>query len=150
MAERKSANAAEGQEVMTERSLGRALALLEARAEGLNPAPKFFVPGEDEFISSLRDRRDKLRAHPDLMQSLFKTIPRHGCEREYSFLADNPDYFLVYLTNATAKDSTGDYLRLFEHMNNCYMCFEEYSLTLRDYHQMTQELRGRGKTNDLN
>jgi len=152
MTARKSENTLEAQEVNSDLSLGRALATLDARANGQNTDLNRFGPSYGEFLSSLRERRDELRASPGQIHDLYQTIPKHGCDKEEALLAEEPDYLLVYLTNDphAAKDSTGDYLRLFEHMNNCFMCFEEYCRVHRDYCLELQELSGNGANNNLN
>ncbi len=155
MTVRKNENMPEGNEALEELSLGQALAVLKShdRAPSLsNTGMPFHAPGNEKFLSSLRERRERLKAHAHLLEDLFTTIPEQGCEKEYSFLADNPDFFLAYitLTPQAAKNSSGDFFRLFEHMNNCFMCFEEYSLVLRDYYHKMQELSGHGETNTVN
>ncbi|MEK7729330.1 MAG: hypothetical protein AAB354_13030 [candidate division KSB1 bacterium] len=140
---------------MSELSLGQALAILDAHDHNLgngNAAGRLFAPAEDVFLNSLRERRKILHTKPHLVQEVFNAIPEHGCEEEYSFLADTIDVFLVYLKNSphAAKESTGECSRLFKHINNCFLCFEEYSLVHRDYWHKLQELRGKGETNTDN
>lgn len=152
MTGRKSENISAEPEIMAELSLGHALAALDA--QDYNPGAGettafFFTPAEKAYLRSLRERRHALLQHPHLVQHLFETIPEHGCDRDYSFLADTIDVFLVYLTNLphAAQESTGEFAPLFRHMNNCFLCFEEYGLVLRDYWRKSQELRGNGDIN---
>ena len=152
MTGRKSENISTEPEIMAELSLGQALAVLDAQNRNPNggePAAVFFTPVENAYLHLLRERRQALSQHPHLVQHLFDTIPEHGCDREYSFLADTIDVFLVYLTNLphAAQESAGEFAPLFRHMNNCFLCFEEYGLVLRDYWRKSQELRGNGDMN---
>ena len=145
----KSENVSEAQEVNADLTFGRALALLDAQMNGRYLDPNRCEPSCRDYLSSLRERRENLRASPDQLYDLFQTIPKHGCDKEESLLAEKIDYLLVYLTNDSraANDSTGAFLRLFEHMNNCFLCFEEYCLVHRDYCLEMQDLSGNGAKN---
>lgn len=126
---------------MEELSLGQALAILRKYPD-CNPLPTAFEPWR-EFLLTLRDRREQLRADADLISKTFSAIPEHGCEEEQPLLAGNSDFFLVYiLIPQHAQESPGECLRLFQHLNGCYVCFEEYSPVFRDYYHTLQELDG--------
>jgi hypothetical protein len=154
MTGRKNESVSEGETMIEELSLGQALAVLKAEDETSdlgNPLP-FYAPSNEEFLSGLRARREWLKTEPRRVKTLYKTVPKPGCKEEFSFLADNPEFFLAYitLTPHAAKKSLGEVSRLFEHMNNCFICFEEFSLVLRDYYLMVQELGGNGAKKTIN
>ncbi len=126
---------------MEEVSLGKALAILRVYPD-CNPLPPAYEPWR-EVLLSLRERREQLQADADIISKTFTAIPAQGCEMEQGLLAGNSDFFLVYLLIAPfAATGPSECLRLFQHLNGCYMCFEEYTPVFRDYYYMLQDLGG--------
>ncbi|MGH7453376.1 MAG: hypothetical protein ACRENG_18645 [bacterium] len=132
-------------------TLGRALAVLEAERNAVPPgnSPPF-PPSDCDYLQTLRERLQALR-QTEQSRMMFAFIPAHDCETEKSYLADNVDFFLMcFLIKPQAEDGGNDCQRLFMHLNDCFLCFDEFSLVTRDYFQMTQELENAPQTKRTN
>lgn len=129
---------------MEDLSLGKALAILETYPDCCKHLPPAFLPWHG-FLHTLRERRDQLQTDSDIISKTFRAIPEQGCEEVRPLLYENSDFFLVYILIAPhAKTRSGECMRLFQHLNGCYLCFEEYSPVFRDYYHMSQDLHGLG------
>lgn len=151
MTARENRNVSAENEIFDELNLGRALAWLDWEDTRPQNAPPF-IHQENTFLRSLRERRNQMRAHAHLIQELLQTIPESGCQSEIAFIAGHSDFFLVNFMHPhpAAMESLDGFICLFKHMNNCFLCFKEYSLVLRDYYHTKQALRGYGVTDIIN
>jgi hypothetical protein len=130
---------------MEELSLGKALALLQTYPDCCTQLPPAFQSWHGQ-LHPLRERRELLQADVGIVSKTFHAFPEHCCDEKLPHLAENSDFFLVYLLVALhAQESPGECPRLFQHLNGCYMCFDEYVPVLRDYYHMLQHLGGSAK-----
>ncbi len=151
MTARKSENVSVEHGLFDELSLGQALAWLELEdGRPHNATP--FIHQDNALLRALRERRNQLRAHAHLIQEILQTVPEFGCQGESAFFADHSDLFLANFMHPppAAMESLDGFTCLFKHMNNCFLCFKEYSLVLRDYFHTKQALRGHGATDITN
>ncbi len=131
----------EGNKDPEDLSLGKALAILTVHPD-CDALPPDCEPWRD-LLHTLRDRREQLQADAEIFSKTFTAIPERGCEEERPLLAENSDFFLVHVLIAHhAEENPNACLRLFQHLNGCYLCFEEYGPVFRDYYHMLQNLGG--------
>jgi len=61
-------------------------------------------------------------------------IPKGSCLLDQPFLEDNIDFFILYLKIGRTNGIKGfDCVKLIQHLNDCYRCFDIYSNTLQEY-----------------
>jgi hypothetical protein len=126
----------------TKQTLGRALAHWQAQ----QTKTRTFIPGDQEdYIRTINDRYLDLK-NDGKMQAVMENLPRGACYSDRPFLKDNEDFFIVLFSDTKQEEAC---ISLFQHLNNCYYCFEIMSQVLRDYYLRKQELQSKeGGGND--
>lgn len=123
-------------------SLGKAIALLQVYPDCCRELPHQFQHWH-EFVHALRERREQLHTDPTSLAKLFQAFSDEACEEECPLLAGHTDFFLFYTLIAPQRQgSAEECLRLFRHLNGCYLCFEEYGPILQEYDATLLELNG--------
>lgn len=100
----------------------------------LSPKNRFRV------LIGLVTRAQELETNSRLKNDIISGIPERTCNSADFFLANNPDFFLIYL-DATKEDYFDGMLckRLMKHLNDCFGCMEQLSNVIRDYHRQSEK-----------
>ncbi|NIV95796.1 hypothetical protein GWN42_24130 [candidate division KSB1 bacterium] len=114
-------------------SLGSALAFIKKEDDG-TASENRISPAHETYLQPLRERHKFLTDSPQEVERIWKSIHKKGCHREKTFLAENGDFFIVFLLlGIHAEQEENHCKRLSEHLNNCYRCFEEYADVMLDF-----------------
>lgn len=117
----------------TNQTLGRALA--QWQAQHMNTLEQ--IPEDQNDHIRLIDRRYLELKNDSKMQSLMASLPQGACSYEQPFLKDNQDFFITLFSEWRDDHAC---IKLYEHLNSCYYCFEIMSEVLREYYLQKQEL----------
>lgn len=93
---------------------------------------------EEERLLKIAARRlETITASPDRPQ-VSEHLVEYRCQTDKSFLQGNLDFFLLFLfERSEARDRICQ--RVFQHLNICYQCFEEFSEVMRCYYLRLRE-----------
>ena len=118
-------------------TLGGAIALIKHTQLG-----KELKSLEDKgYVQKLYQRWQSLVNHQNQVESLLNAIPEEPCHDEKCHLADNEDFFVVYMLMYLPKAVNDNYcIGLVKHLNNCYRCFKVYSDVMRDYYHRAKTI----------
>ena len=117
----------------TNQTLGRVLAHWQVQQTNTRKQ----IPGDqDDDIRMINSRYLELK-NDGKMQSVMATLPQGVCSYERPFLKDNDDFFIALFSDKRDDDVC---IKLYQHLNSCYYCFEIMSQVLRDYYLQKQEL----------
>jgi hypothetical protein len=121
--------------------LGKALAYLKAeRARGKTCYGEELSATEKSHLQFLRERVQAMSS-PDDVNRVLQALPERCCQTEIPFLAGNEDFFLArFLCHSQDGNGSDDCERLFKHLNDCFRCFEEFSLVMLEYYHQSQGL----------
>jgi hypothetical protein len=108
-------------------TLGWALAHLQATN---NEIFTQFAQDQRSYLEQIVNRLKILNSDGQ-MATILTSLPDGGCTSSTPFLENNDDYFIVLFSN-TKNDQAC--INLYNHLNNCYHCFEIFSQVLRDYY----------------
>jgi hypothetical protein len=124
-------------------NLGWALAHLQtANTEISRKIPQDHL----NYLEQVTNRLKVLNSDGKLIEIL-ESLPDKGCTVDNPFLENNEDYFIALFSNTKYDKAC---IRLYNHLNNCYHCFEIFSQVLRDYYRNKPQTDKfyREKTND--
>ena len=108
-------------------TLGWALAHLPTGTNGISTN---FAPDQRNYLVQMVDRL-KMLSSDGQRTSILDSIPERGCTSTKPFLEHNDDYFILLFSNNRHDQAC---ISLYNHLNNCYHCFEIFSQVLRDYY----------------
>jgi hypothetical protein len=108
-------------------TLGWALAHLQTARDLQNAQ---FAPDQRSYLDHIVDRLNLLNSDSKL-DEILESLPNKGCAGGNPFLENNDDYFIALFSNAKYDEAC---INLYNHLNNCYHCFEIFSQVLRDYY----------------
>jgi hypothetical protein len=121
-------------------TFGQALAALAAEAgQAAENRETLFHAPENGYLASLRERLQTLEA-PERLEAVWQAVPERCCNAEKPHLSGNQDFFLAsLLLKPAAANDQRDNARLFKHLNDCFWCFEEFCLVMRDFYHQSQK-----------
>jgi len=117
-------------------TLGRAIACLkfEEQIDHHNFNQSF---QDDDFLNSLRLRAASLE-NDKFKSANVDGIPENGCYLDQLYLDNNPDFFLNLFLNGPQN---GVCVKLTQHLNNCFGCFQVFTEVIRDYYQQSHSIK---------
>ena len=71
------------------------------------------------------------------LSSILETVPVKACIFNHPFLENNEDFFIALFSDTKQEETC---IKLYQHLNDCYHCFEIFSQVLRDYYNCGEEL----------
>ena len=89
-----------------------------------------FTPGNRSYLEKMINRLKILNSDGRLT-AILNSLPERGCNSNTPFLENNDDYFIALFSNTKYDKAC---INLYNHLNNCYHCFEIFSQVLRDYY----------------
>jgi hypothetical protein len=116
-----------------EPTLGWALAHLQAEQTIEHPP---MSATDKNYLEPMIRRFEFLKADGRL-SSVLKTVPAQSCLYNHPFLENNEDFYIALFSNTKQEETC---IKLYQHLNDCYHCFEIFSQVLRDYYYCGEEL----------
>lgn len=125
----------------TELTLGQALAYVDIPLKAERKYDRSKLTETDKsYLQTLRQHREEIISK-NCVENIFAALPDNCCQTERPHLADNLDLFIArFLITPVDEHSSRNCQRLTKHLNDCFMCFKEFSEVLRDYFHKSQEL----------
>ena len=121
-------------------SFGQALAILEFEQTNSQSAQINLSAVSAEKLQNLREHVKIFQGRK--LDVVLQKYPRGLCQTERPFLHDNEDFFIALLMFKIRDEQNGKHCNpLLEHLNDCFLCFEEYSEVMRDYYSKSQDLQ---------
>ena len=96
------------------------------------------LSGEEERLLEIAVKRlETMTTAPDKPR-VSEYLVGYRCQTDRPFLQNNLDFFLLLLF--AGSHGEGQYcLQIFQHLNHCYQCFEEFSEVMRYYYLRLRE-----------
>lgn len=92
---------------------------------------------EDKLLKIAIKRLETINTSPDKPR-VREHLVEYRCQGDKPFLQGNLDFFLLLLFGKS--DAGGKYCQqVFQHLNICYQCFEDFSEVMRYYYFRLQE-----------
>jgi hypothetical protein len=108
--------------------LGWALAHLQTAQNEKNAQ---FAPNQRSYLEHVVNRLKILNSDGQ-PAAILNSLPERGCTSSAPYLENNDDYFIALFSNSKYDEAC---INLYNHLNNCYHCFEIFSQVLRDYYR---------------
>jgi hypothetical protein len=124
---------------ISELSLGRALAYLSAHQSGMktNGADQM-SPEESRIFKLLKERLDTLSGHSQ--SGISERLPNSPCVTDKPYMEDSEDVFVEMLLLAAQDDKLKEECnKIWQHLNDCYKCFNYFCKVMRGYSLTTLE-----------
>lgn len=92
----------------------------------------------------LQGRRDEGTSDSSTSHIECCSFPMHSCSGESPLLLNNEDFFIAHICICPKLHlGQGCCTRVFQHLNECYPCFEEFCNVMREYCRKSQELKSK-------
>ncbi len=92
----------------------------------------------------LQDRREEGALDSSNSHTACCSFPMHSCSGEAPLLLNNADFFIAHICICPKLHLGQDCCaRVFQHLNECYPCFEEFCNVMREYCRKSQELKSK-------